>query len=99
MSGRVVALVRFAFRDDAAEQVGRLVAEMLDTTRAFPGLERLDVLRDPERPGVWVLYEIWSDDVSERAYRSFRATPEGAVAGLPDVLAELPSIERFTIDA
>ncbi|HWM16809.1 MAG TPA: antibiotic biosynthesis monooxygenase [Microbacterium sp.] len=97
MSERIAALVRFTFRDDALETVPPIVDDMLATTRAFTGLEQLDILRDPARPGVWTLYEIWSDDASENAYRAFRATPEGAVPGLAEVLAERPSLERFTI--
>ncbi|MCR2765052.1 antibiotic biosynthesis monooxygenase [Microbacterium sp. zg.B48] len=99
MSERIAALVRFTFREDALERVPAIVKDMLDTTRTFAGLEQLDILRDPERPGLWTLYEIWSDDASEQAYRSFRATPEGGVAGLAEVIAERPSLERFTIEA
>lgn len=99
MGERIAALVRFTFRDDALDRVPRIVDDMLETTRAFAGLEQLDILRDPARPGAWTLYEIWSDDSSEQAYRSFRATPEGAVPGLAEVMTERPSLERFTIQS
>jgi quinol monooxygenase YgiN len=97
VSERIASLVRFTFREDALDRVPGIVKDMLDTTRTFSGLEQLDILRDPERPAVWTLYEIWSDDASEQAYRSFRATPEGGVAGLADVIADRPSLERFLI--
>jgi quinol monooxygenase YgiN len=95
--GAIAALVRFTFREDALNRVPQIVDEMLDTTRTFSGLERLDILRDPARPGVWTLYEIWSDAASEQAYRSFRATPAGRVPGLAEVMAEPPTLERLTV--
>lgn len=93
----VASIVRFRFRPEAREQIPAIVDDMLAVTRTFAGLERLDILLDENDPDSWALYEIWSDAASEGVYRSFRATPEGAVAGLGDVLAAPPTVESFVI--
>lgn len=93
----IAALVRFTFREDALAEVPSVVEETLAATRTFDGLERLDILVDPERPGVWTLYEIWADRESEDAYRAFRMRPEGAMPRLGALFAEPPTLERFVV--
>jgi heme oxygenase (mycobilin-producing) len=93
----LAALVRFTFRPDA-DAVAVLDA-VLATTRTFDGLERLDILVDPDDATRWTLYELWRDAETEGAYRAFRATPEGADPQLAEALAAPPTLERFTLHA
>lgn len=93
----VASIVRFTFRPEVRDEIPALVDEMLRVTRTFAGLERLDILRDEADPDTWTLYEVWSGRESEDAYRAFRATPEGAIARLGEVLAAPPILENFVL--
>ncbi len=97
MTDKIAAIVRFAFIPGEEERVAGIVERTLAVTRTFDGLERIDVLRSPERPEEWTLYEVWSDAQSEQAYRDFRATPEGADPDLASIVAGPPSLERFIL--
>lgn len=91
----LAALVRFTFRADA--DAPAILTSVLETTRAFGGLTRVDLLADPADPTRWTLYEIWQDAEAEAAYRAFRATPEGRDAQLTDALTAPPALEQFTV--
>ena len=93
----VASIVRFTFREDVRDEIPALVDDMLRVTRSFAGLERLDILLDDADPDTWTLYEIWADRASEDAYRAFRATPEGAIARLGEVLVAPPILENFVV--
>lgn len=93
----VASIVRFTFREDVRDEVPTLIDEMLSTTRRFAGLERLDILLDDADPDTWTLYEVWTDRASEDAYRAFRATPEGAIPRLREVLIAPPILENFVV--
>jgi quinol monooxygenase YgiN len=93
----VASIVRFTFRPEVRDEIPDLVDDMLRATRTFEGLERLDILLDDSDPDTWTLYEIWTDRESEDVYRAFRATPEGAIPRLGEVLAAPPILENFVI--
>lgn len=93
----VASIVRFTFRPETRDEIPALMDDMLRATRSFAGLERLDILLDDTAPDTWTLYEIWTDQASEDAYRAFRATPEGAVPRLGEVLAEPATVENFVV--
>ncbi|MGO1411963.1 MULTISPECIES: putative quinol monooxygenase [unclassified Microbacterium] len=97
MREKIAAIVRFTFAPDAEERIAAVIDSTLATTRTFAGCERIDILRSPERPDEWTLYEVWTDAAMEQAYRDFRASPEGADADLAALLAEPPTLERFTV--
>lgn len=95
MAEKIGALVRLRFTTAADERVEEIVDAALAATRAFDGLEHLRVLKSVDDPAEWTLYEIWRDAEAEQAYRAFRATPEGADAGLASVVQSI-SVEHFT---
>lgn len=97
MTEKIAALVRFTFVPESEERIADVVERTLAVTRTFAGLERVDILRSPERPDEWTLYEVWSDAEHEQAYRDFRATPEGADSDLASIVAAPPSLERFVL--
>lgn len=89
-----VALVEFRIRPERLEEAKALFADMLRTSAAFDGCERLDWLVDREDPTAWTLYEEWSTWEAEQAYRDFRAG-EGAVPELGQLLAGPPRLVRL----
>jgi quinol monooxygenase YgiN len=93
----VASIVRFTFREDVRDEIPALIDDMLRVTRSFAGLERLDILLDDADPDTWTLYEIWADRASEDAYRAFRATPEGTISRLGEVLVAPPILENFVV--
>jgi len=89
-----VAILEFRIRADRLGEAGSLFDRMLETTRSYPGVERLDWLVDRDDPTAWTLYEEWSSWETEQAYREFRAG-EGAVPELAGVLAGPPRLVRL----
>jgi quinol monooxygenase YgiN len=77
---------------DTAHQVLR---ETLVATRKFPGCLDVTVLVDNDDPAHVILLEKWESVDHDRAYRAWRATPEGA-SDLRKVLAAAPKLTRFT---
>ena len=68
----------------------------LTDTRAFPGCLGVAVLIDSDDPAHVVLYESWESLEHDRAYRAWRATPEGA-SGLGPILAAPPKLTQLTV--
>jgi heme oxygenase (mycobilin-producing) len=54
------------------------------------------VLVDSADPAHVVLYETWESADHDRAYREWRATPEGA-SRLGSILAAAPKLTLFTV--
>lgn len=89
-----VAIVEFRIVPEKVEEAKAVFAEMLKTSRAFDGCERLDWLVDRDDPASWTLYEEWSSWEAEQAYRDFR-TGEGAVPEIGPLLAGPPRLVRL----
>jgi quinol monooxygenase YgiN len=56
----------------------KVISETLAATRAFPGCLGVTVLVDSDDPAHVAIYETWESIERDRAYRAWRATPEGA---------------------
>jgi heme oxygenase (mycobilin-producing) len=72
----------------------QLKPEALET--AFPGCYHVAVLVDSDDPAHVILYETWESVDHDRAYRAWRATPEGA-SRLGSILAARPKLTLFTV--
>lgn len=60
------------------ETAHEVIRATLTGTRAFPGCLDVRVLVDSDDPAHVVVYETWESIEHDRAYRAWRATPEGA---------------------
>jgi quinol monooxygenase YgiN len=82
-----------ALREGCAHET---IHATLTATRAFPGCLDVTVLVDDGDPAHVVLYERWESAAHDRAYREWRATPEGA-SGLGSILAAPPALTLYAV--
>jgi quinol monooxygenase YgiN len=91
----VTVLLELKFKPEAVSQGRDLMRRTLETTRAFEGNLRTDVLEDEDDESHWIIYELWDTVEHDEAYRAFRAG-EGKVVELPPLLAAPPAKTRYT---
>jgi heme oxygenase (mycobilin-producing) len=91
----VTAILDLQLKPDSLETAHEVLHATLTGTRAFPGCVDVTVLVDSDDPAHVVLYETWESIEHDRAYRAWRATPEGA-SDLGSVLAAR-RLTQFTV--
>jgi quinol monooxygenase YgiN len=91
----VTVLLELRFKPDEVAAGRELMGRTLETTRAFDGNLRTDVLVDEDDEAHWIIYEVWDTVEHDEAYRAFRAG-EGRVTQLPPLLAATPVKTRYT---
>jgi quinol monooxygenase YgiN len=92
----ITAILDLQLKPDALDNASDVIHETLTATRAFPGCHHVAVLVDSGDPAHVVLYETWESIEDDRAYRAWRATPEGA-SRLGSILAAAPKLTLFTV--
>jgi quinol monooxygenase YgiN len=92
----ITAILDLQLKPEALETASEVIHETLIATRAFPGCFHVAVLIDSADPAHVVLYETWESVEHDRAYRAWRATPEGA-SRLGSILAAAPKLTLFTV--
>jgi quinol monooxygenase YgiN len=92
----ITSILDIQIRPEALETASQVIHETLTATRAFPGCYHVAVLIDSADPAHVVLYETWESIEHDRAYRAWRATPEGA-SQLGSILAAPPKLTLFTL--
>lgn len=98
MAMPVTVLLELRFKPESVQAGRELMRRTLQTTRAFDGALRVDVLEDADDEAHWIIYELWASVEHDEAYRAFRAG-EGKVRELPPLLAAPPVKTRYvTID-
>jgi quinol monooxygenase YgiN len=90
------AILDLQLKDEALETAHEIIHATLTSTRAFPGCLSATVLVDSDNPAHVIVYETWESIERDRAYRAWRATPEGA-SGLGPILAAAPTVTQFTV--
>ena len=91
----VTVLLEMKFKPESVSAARELMSRTLETTRAFDGNLRTDVLVDEDDEGHWIIYELWDTIEHDEAYRAFRAG-EGKVTELPPLLSAPPVKTRYT---
>ena len=91
----ITAILDLQLKAEALETASEIIHETLTATRAFPGCDHVAVLVDSDDPAHVILYETWESIEHDRAYRAWRATPEGA-SRLGSILAAAPKLTLFT---
>jgi heme oxygenase (mycobilin-producing) len=92
----VTALLELQLKADSLEAAHKVMHETLTATRARPGCLGVTVLVDNNDPAHVVVHETWESIEHDRAYRAWRATPEGA-SDLGSVVAAAPKLTLFTV--
>ena len=92
----ITAILDLQLKPESLETAPAVLRETLTDTRAFPGCLDVTVLVDSEDPAHVVVYEIWESIEHDRAYRAWRASPEGASA-LGSILAAAPKLNWYTV--
>jgi quinol monooxygenase YgiN len=92
----ITAILDLQLKADSLEGAPGVIRDTLTATRAFPGCQGVTVLVDSDNPAHVVLYETWESIEHDRAYRAWRATPEGA-SSLGSILAGAPTLSLFTV--
>jgi quinol monooxygenase YgiN len=92
----ITSILDLQLKPEALDTASDIIHETLIATRAFPGCYHVAVLVDSDDPAHVVLYETWESVEHDRAYRAWRATPEGA-SKLGSVLAAAPKLTLFTV--
>jgi quinol monooxygenase YgiN len=90
----VTVLLELKFKPEEVSAARDLMRRTLETTRAFEGNLRTDVLVDTDDEAHWIIYELWDSVEHDEAYRAYRAG-EGKVAELPGLLAAPPAKTRY----
>ena len=90
-----IAILDLQLKAGSLETAHKVIHATLTDTRAFPGCLSVTVLIDSDDPVHVVVYEIWESIERDRAYRAWRATPEGASA-LGSILAAR-KLTQFTV--
>jgi heme oxygenase (mycobilin-producing) len=92
----ITAILELQLKADSLETAAEVIRATLTDTRAFPGCLGVTVLVDSGDPAHVVLYETWESIEHDRAYRAWRATPEGA-SDLGSIMAAAPKLTLFTV--
>ncbi len=92
----ITSILDLRLKPEALDTASEIIHETLIATRAFPGCYHVAVLVDSDDPAHVVLYETWESVEHDRAYRAWRATPEGA-SPLGSILAAAPKLTLFTV--
>jgi len=79
-------LARYHARPAAGEQVAELLLKHISATRAEPGNLGFTVLRDPENPGNFVLFEQYVDEAAFRAHADSPHYQEFVAEGIRPLL-------------
>jgi quinol monooxygenase YgiN len=90
------AILELQLKADSLETAHEVIHATLTVTRAFPGCLDVTVLIDSHDPAHVVIYENWESIEHDRAYRAWRATPEGA-SGLGPILAAPLKLTQLTV--
>jgi quinol monooxygenase YgiN len=92
----VTAILDLQLKADALDRANEVIHATLVATRAFPGCLGVTVLVDSADPTHVALYEQWESPEHDAAYRTWRATGEGA-SDLGSLLAAAPALTLFTV--
>ena len=92
----IIAILDLQLKAESLDSAPAILRATLTDTRAFPGCLSVTVLNDSADPTHVVLYETWESIDHDRAYRAWRATPEGA-SDLGSLLAAPPTLTLFTV--
>lgn len=92
----ITAILDLQLKPESLGTAHAVIHETLIATRAFPGCYHVAVLVDTDDPAHVVLYETWESVEHDRAYRAWRATPEGA-SPLGSILAAAPKLTLFAV--
>ena len=92
----IIAILDLQLKPESLESAPAVLHATLTDTRAFPGCLGLTVLNDSADPAHVVVYETWESVEHDRAYRAWRASPEGA-SELGSLLAAPPKLTLFTV--
>ena len=92
----ITAILELQLKADSLETADEVIRATLTDTRAFPGCLGVTVLVDSGDPAHVVLFETWESIEHDRAYRAWRATPEGA-SDLGSIMAAAPKLTLFTV--
>ncbi len=93
----LTALLDLTLKPEAVSTALPIIHETLAATRAFDGCLGVDVLADTADPAHIVIIERWDSVDSDAAYRSWRATPDGASA-LRTILAGPPRLTKYNLE-
>jgi heme oxygenase (mycobilin-producing) len=92
----ITAILDLQLKPDSLEKGHEVIHATLTATRAFPGCLGVTVLADSDDPAHVIVLENWESIEHDRAYRAWRATPEGA-SGLGSILVGAPKLSHFTV--
>lgn len=92
----ITAILDLQLKAESMETAHEVIHTTLTATRAFPGCLGVTVLVDSDDPAHVVLYESWESIEHDRAYRAWRATPEGA-SDLGKIAAGPPKVTLYTV--
>ena len=92
----ITAILDLQLKADSLATAHMVIHATLTDTRAFPGCLDVTVLVDSDDPAHVILYETWESIEHDRAYRAWRATPEGA-SGLGSILAAPLKLTQLTV--
>lgn len=92
----IIAILDLQLKPESLESAPAVLHATLTDTRAFPGCLGLTVLNDSADPTHVVVYETWESLEHDRAYRTWRASAEGA-SELGSLLAAPPRLTLFTV--
>jgi heme oxygenase (mycobilin-producing) len=90
-----IAILDLQLKADSLETAHQVIHATLTDTRAFPGCLGVTVLIDSDDPAHVIIHETWESIERDRAYRAWRATPEGA-SDLGSILATR-KLTQFTV--
>jgi quinol monooxygenase YgiN len=92
----ISSILDLRIKPESLDTAPDVLRATLVATRKFPGCLGVTVLVDSADPAHVVLYETWDSIDSDRAYRAWRQTPEGA-SQLGTVLAGPPALVLYTV--
>ena len=92
----ITAILELQLKADSLETAHQVIRDTLTATRAFPGCQGVTVLVDSGDPAHVVVFETWDSIEHDRAYRAWRATPDGA-SELGSILAAPPKVTQLTV--
>lgn len=91
----ITAMLELTLKPEAVAGAPAVLTETLRATRSFAGNQGVEVLHDVAEPTHVIVVERWESLEHDDAYRSWRATSEGA-SQLATLLAAPPRLTRWS---
>jgi len=98
VKGMIVSAIQFTFAPKDADTAEELLREIRDVSIKEPGVVRFDVARSSDDPNVFVLWEVYRDQVAVDAHKASEHFKRLVLNGIRPLAQQRTSVTATPID-